>query len=274
MPTLPATATGSPAVRQTWPSSSATVVLPFVPVTAQKRFGSSRQESSSSPITGMPRSRAAAIAGASAGTPGLLTTQRARSSSSTPTTIQEDFDAQPPQPFRARGRSGVDADHPLAALGEQPRRRLARAGEADDQVRARRAAADAALRGPHRLVSRPRTPLPSPHGRGRGLEAEARERGHGALRPRDRRRGGHRRRGAAVLDLDRLVDPELARRSARRGQHRRDPDRRHPRDLRRDPGHRRRDPGPRARARSSARRPATRGTAACATSPTGPGPAS
>ena len=39
MPTLPATATGSPAVRQMWPSSSATVVLPFVPVTATKRFG-------------------------------------------------------------------------------------------------------------------------------------------------------------------------------------------------------------------------------------------
>ena len=34
MPTFPATATGSPAVRQTWPSSSATVVLPLVPVTA------------------------------------------------------------------------------------------------------------------------------------------------------------------------------------------------------------------------------------------------
>ena len=84
MPTLPATATGSPALRQTWPSSSATVVLPFVPVTAQKRFGSSRQASSSSPITGRPRSRAAAIAGASAGTPGLLTTQRARSSGSRP----------------------------------------------------------------------------------------------------------------------------------------------------------------------------------------------
>ena len=136
MPTFPATATGWPAVLQTWPSSSATVVLPFVPVTAQKRFGSSRQESSSSPITGMPSSWAAAIAGASAGTPGLLTTQRARSSSLHSTTIQEDFDAQPPQPFRARGRSGVDADHPFVACGEQAGGRLARAGEADDQIRA------------------------------------------------------------------------------------------------------------------------------------------
>ena len=58
MPTLPATATGLPAARQTWPSSSATVVLPLVPVTATKRFGSSRQASSSSPMTGTPRSRA------------------------------------------------------------------------------------------------------------------------------------------------------------------------------------------------------------------------
>ena len=53
------------------------------------------------------------------------------------TTIQEDFDAQPPQPFRARGRSGVDADHPFVACGEQAGGRLARAGEADDQIRAR-----------------------------------------------------------------------------------------------------------------------------------------
>ena len=31
VPTFPATRTGSPAVRQRWPSSSATVVLPLVP---------------------------------------------------------------------------------------------------------------------------------------------------------------------------------------------------------------------------------------------------
>ena len=53
-----------------------TVVLPLVPVTAQKRLGSTRQESSSSPITGTPSSRAATIGGAVAGTPGLLTRQR------------------------------------------------------------------------------------------------------------------------------------------------------------------------------------------------------
>ena len=62
------------------------VVLPFVPVTATNRFGRSRQASSSSPSTGRPRSRAAAITGASFGTPGLFTTTAAPSSSSTPST--------------------------------------------------------------------------------------------------------------------------------------------------------------------------------------------
>ncbi len=84
VPTLPATATGSPAARQIAPSSSTVVVLPLVPVTATKRLGSSRQASSSSPTTGTPSSRARAITGASFGTPGLLTTHAARSSSSRP----------------------------------------------------------------------------------------------------------------------------------------------------------------------------------------------
>ncbi len=86
VPTFPATATGRPASRQIAPSSSAVVVLPFVPVTATKRCGRSRQASSSSPITGRPRSLAATITGASFGTPGLFTTQATRSSSSTPST--------------------------------------------------------------------------------------------------------------------------------------------------------------------------------------------
>ena len=86
VPTFPASATGSPASRQIAPSSSVVVVFPFVPVTATNRFGSSRQASSSSPSTVMPRSRAAAITGASFGTPGLLTTVDTRSSSSTPST--------------------------------------------------------------------------------------------------------------------------------------------------------------------------------------------
>ena len=84
VPTLPATATGSPAARQIAPSSSTVVVLPLVPVTATKRLGSRRQASSSSPTTGRPSSRARAITGASLGTPGLFTTQAARSSRSRP----------------------------------------------------------------------------------------------------------------------------------------------------------------------------------------------
>ena len=86
VPTFPARATCSPASRQIAPSSSVVVVLPFVPVTATNRFGRSRHASSSSPSTGRPRSRAAAITGASFGTPGLFTTTAAPSSSSTPST--------------------------------------------------------------------------------------------------------------------------------------------------------------------------------------------
>ncbi len=54
VPTLPATATGSPASRWTWPIHSVVVVLPFVPVTAMKSLGSSRQASSSSPTSVEP----------------------------------------------------------------------------------------------------------------------------------------------------------------------------------------------------------------------------
>ena len=86
MPTLPTTSTGTPAVRCRWPSSSVVVVLPLVPVTAMTSLGTQRQASSSSPRTGRPRSRAAAITGAVGGTPGDLTTARTRSSSATPST--------------------------------------------------------------------------------------------------------------------------------------------------------------------------------------------
>src|SRR3954454_251375 len=84
VPTLPATVTGMPASRWMWPMSSAVVVLPFVPVTATNSFGISRHANSTSPSTGMPRARASAMTGASAGTPGDLTTARACSSSASP----------------------------------------------------------------------------------------------------------------------------------------------------------------------------------------------
>src|SRR3954453_3767266 len=84
VPTLPATATGSSAARQISPQSSATVVLPLVPVIPTKALGSARQASSTSPTTSTPRSRASRITAALSGTPGLLTTQRTRSRSPTP----------------------------------------------------------------------------------------------------------------------------------------------------------------------------------------------
>ena len=51
-----------------------------------------------------------------------------------PDHIQEDFDALPLEPCRARGRSGVDADHRGPARGQQPRGSLARPRETDDEV--------------------------------------------------------------------------------------------------------------------------------------------
>ena len=60
VPTFPATATSRPAARKIAPSSSVVVVLPFVPVTPTNfEPGSSRNPSSTSDHTGMPRSRAA-----------------------------------------------------------------------------------------------------------------------------------------------------------------------------------------------------------------------
>ena len=72
VPTLPTTATGSAAVRWTWPIHSVVVVLPLVPVTATNSFETNRQASSSSPMTGTPRALAATIAGACLGYAGAL----------------------------------------------------------------------------------------------------------------------------------------------------------------------------------------------------------
>ncbi len=123
-----------PASRQTWPSHSTTVVLPFVPVTATNGFGSERQASSSSPITGTPRSRATSITGAVCGTPGLLITRPIPSEVLRAVVIQVNFDARLPQSCIHGRRSRIDGDDPRPRLREQPRRRLARAGHADDQV--------------------------------------------------------------------------------------------------------------------------------------------
>ena len=72
VPTLPTTSAATPAARCRWPISSTVVVLPLEPVTAISSLGTSRQPTSSSPITPIPASRAATTTGACAGTPGLL----------------------------------------------------------------------------------------------------------------------------------------------------------------------------------------------------------
>ena len=118
-----------------WPSSSVVVVLPLVPVTATKRLGIARQASSSSPITSMPRSRAAAITGASRGTPGLLTTVRVPSRSSIPSTSRLTSTPAAASPAASSGMPGVATPHPLSARGEQPRRGRPGAGQPDDQER-------------------------------------------------------------------------------------------------------------------------------------------
>ncbi len=72
---LPARTADRPAASNIAPSSRTVVVFPFVPVTPRIGFpGSSRQPSSSSLQTGISRARAAAMGGASPGTPGLFTT--------------------------------------------------------------------------------------------------------------------------------------------------------------------------------------------------------
>ena len=72
----PASARRPPAASMR-PMSVVVVDLPFVPVTAMIRPDSQRDASSTSPMTGTPRERAAAIAGWVSGTPGLSTMRSA-----------------------------------------------------------------------------------------------------------------------------------------------------------------------------------------------------
>ena len=133
VPTLPATATGSAAVRQTWPRSSVTVVLPFVPVTATKRFGISRQASSSSPTTGVPRSRAAATTGASRGNSGAL--DQAADAFEQIDAIRSRWTSTPAPPrSSAPAESPIAARHLLSTAGQEAGGGLTRARQADDQV--------------------------------------------------------------------------------------------------------------------------------------------
>ena len=127
VPTLPATATGSPASRWTWPIHSVVVVLPFVPVTAMNSFGSSRQASSSSPTTASPRARAARDDGARVRHAGALDERPDAVEQLVARVIQMHFDARCAKPADV-GRAGVDADHLLPARPQRERRRDARSG--------------------------------------------------------------------------------------------------------------------------------------------------
>ena len=102
--------------------SSVVVVLPLVPVTAMNSLGISRQASSTSPSTGSPRSRAAAMTGACAGTPGRL-----------------DHGAHVlERGGRVVALAAIDAARLLAAGAQHLERRDPRAREADDEPRAGR----------------------------------------------------------------------------------------------------------------------------------------
>ncbi len=63
VPRLPPTVTLNPAAVSIRPASVVVVDFPFVPVIAITRPCSQRDASSSSPITGMPRARAASTSG-------------------------------------------------------------------------------------------------------------------------------------------------------------------------------------------------------------------
>ena len=140
VPTLPAAATGRPAARCIAATSSVVVVFPLEPVIAISGFGSSRQPSSSSPRTTIPRARAARMTAASPGTPGLLTTVPTPSSSATPSLCS--CTATPAASSSARA-SGATAAPSQPVTSSPSARRMrpggaARAGEADEQERAGR----------------------------------------------------------------------------------------------------------------------------------------
>ena len=92
----------NPAASRIRPVSSVVVDLPFVPVIAITRPRSQRDASSTSPITGTPRARAAATTGSSGGTPGLRTTRSALGERLRRMATQFELDAEPPQRFDIR----------------------------------------------------------------------------------------------------------------------------------------------------------------------------
>ena len=152
-------------MRWTWPISSTVVVLPFEPVSAMNSCSSSRQPSSSSPITRSPAVSAVCDHRRLARDARALDHGRDAGEQVRALLPVAHLHARRREPLLDLGvdHPRVRPDHPLAARRQRLRRGHARAGEADDEERAgrERRARD---HGPHssgprspRLAARPRT---------------------------------------------------------------------------------------------------------------------
>ena len=136
LPMLPATIVARPAARHSAPVSAVTVVLPLEPVTASTfcSGGSARAKSSMSPTSSTPRAAAAAIAGSSLRTPGLIAIRSAPAkvaAVSAPVTIGH-LRQRLPQRIGERRRAARIGDRdPRAARGEMARER--EPGETESQ---------------------------------------------------------------------------------------------------------------------------------------------
>ena len=135
-PTLPQATVRRPPARSIASSICTVVVLPFVPVTASHGAGCSgsrsRQASSTSPQTGIPRSTAWASNGAEGDQPGEVTTRSTSSGSSAvepgPRRTVGTQDLQQGGLLATVARLGlVEGGHPRAEVGQVVRR-----GEAGD----------------------------------------------------------------------------------------------------------------------------------------------
>ena len=132
-PTFPATATSLPAARKMSPSSSLVVVLPFVPVTPRIGLARSRKPSSTSLQTVTPRSRAAAAKGSRRRYAWAFHKQVHAVEKLGVVRAEDDFDTCLAKPPRVDVLPPVDPDDVHASPRQRERRRLARAGEAEDE---------------------------------------------------------------------------------------------------------------------------------------------
>ena len=189
VPTFPATTTGSPAARWMCPISSTVVVLPLEPVSAMNSWSSSRQPSSSSPITVMPRGQRRGDQRRLARHPGALDhASRCPPSRSAPSSPSR---TSAPAATAPRARRRRPTAHPMPPPA-RPRAASARAaatpsGRARGPGTGRAEAADERSRPP---LKRPRGELAA------GPAGRRPQPRRGSARGRQRRRRGERRRAA------------------------------------------------------------------------------